>query len=85
MDMELLGTVAESDSKKMIVRGGSLPETGDSVFDSRKRKVGTVRRVFGPVDSPYVSVTLSGGYEAPVGVEMYYSKETKYGKGKRRA
>ena len=83
--MELLGTVAESDSKKMIVRGGSLPETGDSVFDSRKRKVGTVRRVFGPVDSPYVSVTLSGGYEAPVGVEMYYSKETKYGKGKRRA
>lgn len=82
--MELLGTVAESDSKKMIVRGGSLPETGDSVFDSRKRKVGTVRRVFGPVDSPYVSVTLSGGYEAPVGVEMYYSKETKYGKGKRR-
>ncbi len=84
MDMELLGTVAESDSKKMIVRGGSLPETGDSVFDSRKRKVGTVRRVFGPVDSPYVSVTLSGGYEAPAGVEMYYSKETKYGKGKRR-
>ena len=82
--MEFLGVVAESDPKKIVVRGGSLPETGDSVFDSRKRKVGIVRRVFGPVDSPYVSVTLHGEHETPVGVEMYYSKETKYGKGKRR-
>ncbi|NLN72360.1 MAG: hypothetical protein GX137_06200 [Thermoplasmatales archaeon] len=56
--MEFLGVVAECDPKKMIVRGGTLPETGDSVFDSRRRKAGTVRRIFGPVDSPYVSVTL---------------------------
>lgn len=83
--MEFLGIVAESDPKKIVVRGGSLPETGDSVFDSRKRKVGIVRRVFGPVDSPYVSVTLHGEHETPVGVEMYYSKETKHGKGKRRS
>lgn len=83
--MEFLGVVAECDSKKMIVRGGTLPETGDSVFDSRRRKAGTVRRIFGPVDSPYVSVTLSDGYEARAGAEMYYSKETRHGKGKRRS
>ncbi|KQM10533.1 hypothetical protein AOA81_02660 [Methanomassiliicoccales archaeon RumEn M2] len=28
MDMEFLGVVAESDPKKIVVRGGSLPETG---------------------------------------------------------
>lgn len=83
--MEFLGVVAEIGFKWVVVRGGPLPEAGDPVFDSRKKRIGTVKRVFGPVDSPFVSVTLAGGCETALGAEMYYSKESKHGKSKRRS
>lgn len=44
----------------LIVRAPYPPEVGQEVLDKRGRRLGKVRRVFGPVKSPYVSVEPFG-------------------------
>ncbi|MFA6804701.1 MAG: Gar1/Naf1 family protein [Candidatus Methanomethylophilaceae archaeon] len=86
--MELLGTVEETTSDgKAVVRSEKLPEIGDPVFDRREKKVGNVKRIFGPVDEPYVSVQLDDK-TAGMGLKnkpLYFTtRGTQNGKGKRR-
>lgn len=68
----------------LIVIGETTPSRGDRVFDNRKRPMGIVERVFGPVDTPYVSVRPRGGGRMTdiVGKGLYVGGE-EYGKGKR--
>ncbi len=40
----------------LLVKASFAPRVGEEVFDARKRPLGRVRRVFGPVKSPYVMV-----------------------------
>ena len=40
----------------LVVRAGFAPERGTSILDRRKRPLGRVARVFGPVTEPFVSV-----------------------------
>ena len=55
--MEYLGEVETvTHDGKIIVRAVSTPDVNNAVFDSHERKIGTVKRVFGPVDSPYVTI-----------------------------
>ena len=85
--MDFLGVVEEVTSDgKIIVIGETAPETGDRVFDAKRKHIGSVKRIFGPVDSPYVSI-------APVdktvlanisGKKVYFEGATRYGKNKRR-
>ena len=85
--MDFLGVAEEVTSDgKIIVLGVTAPEIGDPVFDARQRRIGSVKRVFGPVDGPYVSVV-------PVdkmlltnisGKKVYFEGATSYGKNKRR-
>ncbi len=42
-----------------LVRCENIPDLGAAVFDG-KRRIGTVRRLLGPVDSPYASVAGDG-------------------------
>ncbi len=42
------------------MRGEFAPRKGSPVLDTRRRKLGRVQRVFGPVDSPYISVQPTG-------------------------
>ncbi|MDD2411021.1 MAG: Gar1/Naf1 family protein [Candidatus Methanomethylophilaceae archaeon] len=84
--MDFLGTVAEitSDGKAVVLASAS-PETGDSVFDSRRRRIGKVVRLFGPVDGPYVSVELEGVEPSELaGADLYTQGVKQNGKVKRR-
>jgi len=87
MNMDILGVVEEvTHDGNIIVRGTVTPEYGNIVYDSKKNKIGSVKRIFGPVDGPYVSVT-------PVdktvlvsisGKNVYFERGTQHGKNKRR-
>ncbi|NLL94282.1 MAG: hypothetical protein GX224_00740 [Thermoplasmatales archaeon] len=77
--MDFLGNVTLAPGDGTVLAIGSVaPEIGDAVYDSKKKKIGSVRRVFGPVDSPYVSVKLSGK-TSPGDGKLYYAKEGKHG------
>ncbi len=55
--MDILGIVEGITSDgHALVRCENVPDLGAAVFDG-KRRIGTVRRLLGPVDSPYASVT----------------------------
>lgn len=82
--MEVLGVVEEvTCDGRYIVRCRELPDIGTAVFDSRQSRIGTVGRVFGPVDGPYASVSPEGG-SATVGTETYFRGNKQNAKGKRR-
>jgi RNA-binding protein len=84
--MNFLGTVEEIASDgKIIVRCETTPEIGDTVFDQRQTRIGTVKRVFGPVDGPYASVSPTGTADGNIrGKKLYHEGEMQNGKGKRR-
>lgn len=86
--MEHLGIVEEvTRDGRLIVRCRTLPNLGDPVFDSGRRRIGVVRRVFGPVDEPYLSVTPENDVN-PLklrGADTFYNKgKEQNGKAKRR-
>jgi len=85
--MRYLGTVQEVTSEgRLVVRGAFLPEPRSLVLDNRGKRLGRVRRVFGPVDSPYVSVDPIGDTSLLrlIGRQTYIEGVDKDGKGKRR-
>jgi len=87
MKMDILGVVEEvTHDGNIIVRGNVTPEYGNIVYDSDKKKIGTVKRVFGPVDRPYVSVAPANR-SVSVGISgrnVYFEKGAQHGKNKRR-
>jgi len=85
--MDFLGVVEEVTSDgRMIVIGETAPEIGDSVFDTKKKHIGSVKRIFGPVDKPYVSVVPADKavLKDISGKKVYFEGATRYGKNKRR-
>ncbi len=55
--MEQLGIVRElSHTGLLVVRGRYAPAIGSKVLDRSKRPIGVVKRIFGPVERPYLSV-----------------------------
>jgi RNA-binding protein len=85
--MKLLGVVQDIGfDGKLIVRGSFAPGVRDRVVDNRSKPLGSVRRVFGPVDSPYIMVEPTGRSNllAAVGKQVYVEEVGHYAKGKRR-
>jgi len=86
--MEFLGVVGEiGDSGIAVVIGtGDVPDIGNHVFDSNKNKIGTVRRVFGPVKEPFITVAIDNSaiLKGLKGKEVYIRRRAQNGKDKRR-
>lgn len=85
--MDILGVVEDvSNEGLIIVRGDVTPEHGNIVYDFKQTKIGTVKRIFGPVDRPYISVTPSDKtiLKNISGKKVYFEKGAQYGKNKRR-
>lgn len=83
--MELLGLVEGITSEgHALVRCENLPALGSAVFDSDKRKVGTVKRILGPVDTPYASVVGEGVRPAIEGKKLFFNRSEKDGGRKRK-
>jgi RNA-binding protein len=47
-----------SPSKKAILKAENLPRIGETISDEKKQLVGKVFDLFGPKQSPYVSVDI---------------------------
>lgn len=83
--MEFLGTVEEITTEgRIVIRCTVTPEPGDQVYDSKHERLGSVKRIFGPVDSPYVSVVPDRMKTSKIGKKTYYEGGTRHGKNKRR-
>lgn len=86
--MDFLGNVEEiTCDGRLIVQCQNLPDIGDPVFDRKQTRIGTIGRVFGPVDGPYASVSISRNDEKPTlpkGSELFFRGKNQNGKGKRR-
>ena len=85
--MQFLGEVETiTNDGKIVVRAVNTPEISNTVYDSRERKIGTVKRVFGPVDNPYVTVapTVKDDLNGLLNKETYFRGENKDGKNKGR-
>ena len=85
--MERLGRIEEVTADgRAIISCYCAPGIGDAVFDSRSNRIGTVGRVFGPVDGPYASVTPDADREVAglKGTEVFFKERQQNGKNKRR-
>lgn len=59
--MQFLGNVQEVTADgRLVVRAAFTPKLREAVFDNRRRPLGRIVRIFGPVDSPYVTVEPTG-------------------------
>lgn len=85
--MDYLGVVETvSGEERFVVKAEMTPEVNDQVFDQKGTKLGTVKRIFGPVDGPYVTVVADSKSiltDIP-GKKIYFRGEKGNGKGKRR-
>ena len=82
--MELLGCVETVLGEgRFVVKAVSVPEVNETVFTRDGKKLGTVKRIFGPIEGPYVTVTADDG-KAKVGTEVYHKGEIKNAKRKRK-
>lgn len=85
--MEFLGIIDEITDKKIVVICTSdVPDLGNPVFDSNNKKIGSIKRIFGPVEEPYISVAIDDGTAVKVkkGGELYTTRRAHNGKDKRR-
>lgn len=85
--MQFLGEIETiTNDGKIVIRAVTAPEVNNAVFDNRDRKIGTVKRIFGPVDCPYVTVVpvIKGDLGGHLNQETYFRGENKDGKGKGR-
>jgi RNA-binding protein len=41
---------------KLIVKGKFAPKINSDVMDNRRKVIGKISRVFGPIETPYISI-----------------------------
>ncbi len=59
--MQKMGVIQNVSYKgDLLVKAVFAPRVGQEVLDGRKTSLGRVRRVFGPVAAPYVTVEPQG-------------------------
>ena len=78
-NMKFLGVMQGSNPKDELIaktNGSVAVNKGDKVFDKKRKPVGTVKRIFGPVKAPYVSIRpkKKGASPESVGDEFYIDK-----------
>ena len=62
--MELLGCIETvSGEGRFVVKADTVPDINETVFDDKGKRMGTVKRVFGPVEGPYVTVSAENGMD----------------------
>ncbi len=85
--VEYLGIIETvSGEGRFVVKAESTPNVNDQVFNERGSTIGIVKRIFGPVDGPYVTVSSQNGAVPGdlIGKKVFFRGENKHGKDKRR-
>ena len=64
----------------------SFPNLTKRFFDDKGKRMGTVKRVFGPIEGPYVTVNADDNIDMTVitGMKIYHKGEVKNAKGNRK-
>ncbi len=84
---ELLGKVLHVVRQGMVVKAIIQPKMGRSVLDRKKRRIGNIIDIFGPVKSPYVLIKPATGMSQKDQSDLIGSEilmEGKHGRGKAR-
>ena len=82
-----MGTAeGKSSDGRIIVKCANLPDIGCPVFDNNRKRIGTVKRVFGPVAEPYASIAVTDkDFRGAEGSKLYSNNKGSIdGKAKRR-
>lgn len=81
---ETLGTIeAVPDDTRFVVKAEIVPKLDADVYGSDNKKIGNVKRIFGPIDGPYVTVTHNGkNNEDLLGKNVFINGECRDGKRK---
>ncbi|MCL2148571.1 MAG: hypothetical protein FWH47_04465 [Methanomassiliicoccaceae archaeon] len=86
--MEFLGIVdrAGDGGFAVVIGTKDVPDVGERVFDSKKNKIGTVKRIFGPIEEPFITVAVDDPavLKGLTGKEVYTARRAQNGKDKRR-
>jgi RNA-binding protein len=85
--LESLGCVETvSGEGRFVVKAVTVPEMNETVYTRDGKKLGTVKRIFGPVEGPYVTVDADNGTVPAdiIGKKVFTKGEIKNAKGKRR-
>ena len=85
--LECLGCVETvSGEGRFVVKAVTVPEMNEAVFDSEGKKMGIVKRIFGPIEGPYVTVNADENVRLTeiTGKKVYRKGEIKNAKGKRK-
>ena len=85
--LDFLGNVETvSGEGRFVVKAVSTPEISETIFDPKGKKLGIVKRIFGPVEGPYVTVSADDGIMLTeiIGMKVYHKGEIKNAKGKRK-
>jgi len=71
--LQRLGHVLHvSSSRNLILKAEATPKIGSKVVNENFKSIGTVRDVFGPVSSPYVSVEpITSELQVSIGSILY--------------
>ncbi|MDR1954459.1 MAG: hypothetical protein LBP82_00700, partial [Candidatus Methanoplasma sp.] len=78
------GTVGND--KITVIGTADVPDIGSPVYDSNKKKIGTVKRIFGPVNEPFITVAVedAAALRGLRSKELYTTRRTQNAKDKRR-
>lgn len=84
--MQRLGYVLHvSSSRNLILRAEATPKIGSKVVNENFKSIGTVRDVFGPVSSPYVSVEpITSELQVSIGGMLYTISSSRRRKEKKK-
>ena len=74
--MKSLGKILDITSNGLLItRPESTPRIGSKVIDNRKRNIGIVKNIIGPVSAPYVIISINKQDRKSahnfIGIEVY--------------
>jgi len=71
--MKLLGRVMHIGSKGPVLKSSQTPKLGAPVFNSKKKRIGNIYEIFGPVKNPYIIIKPASGVasESLIGSPIY--------------
>lgn len=61
--MRELGVVVATHGNSLIVKAKTLPTMESRVYDKSRKEIGYVKKIFGPVEAPYIEVRVTARVE----------------------
>lgn len=85
--MRRLGRVVHVTKRGLVIRLEREPRLGEVIYNGKRRRVGQLLDLFGPVNGPYALVRPAGGIApedlaALVGKELFSSEGKSHGSGR---